>query len=159
MKNWATILITVVITSVFWLLIGLGAFLYVMYVVEGDPPFHVSLDYPHEVRLGVPFDLNVSVTNLADKRRTIGSVYIDDSLLKGFEILSVSPKPDSEENVADVHASSYARAIEPSETISFQFRLRGKEEGSFWGDVDTFTPGLRYTTVSAAIKVEAEQVD
>ena len=148
-----TSLVTFLITSALW--ITVFGFLY--WSVTSEPPaFQVQIESPEQVTLGEEFDLVVNVTNASESDLTLGSIDVYESLLDGFELISVSPTPSETSHFIGMHTSYFSKKLEAQESFTATYSLKAKEEGLWIGDIDFCTPWENYVTVSKAITVTAE---
>lgn len=148
-----TSLITFMVTSAIWVSVLLFAY----WDFSLNPPaFLVNIESPDEVALNQEFELVISVTNVSDSEITLGSIDIYDSLLDGFEIISIEPKPREISKIMGFHSSYFYYPLSAQEQFMGSYTLRAKEEGLWIGDIDSCTPFVNFVTVSKAIKVTSD---
>ena len=158
-KSVAVILtacITLILTSILWM--GIGLLIYKTWMSEdawaGGEPFGVELDAPVTAAVGEVFTMEVTATNPGDKTVTLGSVDIYDTFLEGFEVLRVTPTPERDDGIFDFHSYFFeGMPIEPGGSATVSFKLKAVKPGRWQGDVDCCTPMESFSTAVALIEV------
>ena len=162
-----TVLITIVLTSMVWLggisLVAAGYFLCSQSTATTSfgndfsaPPFAVKVEAPLYVSVGEVIDLEVQVSNPTDKELQIGSIDIYDSLLNGFSVVRVNPKPTRKEHAMGFLSSYFWKMLDPGESFTATFHLKATKEGVWTGDVDFCTPDLDYVSSSVTMRIRAK---
>lgn len=157
-----TALITMLITSVVW--IGLGVTGYFL-VFSKPPTFEILVDHPDVVELGAEFDVKVTVRNSGSDDVNLANIDVYEGLLDGFEISSITPKPRSTEKIIGYHSYSLFHTLTPGKSQDITFKLKAKEVGYWAGDIDacntlqnlvTFHAGIEVVDPAAAAVAESE---
>ena len=147
-----TVVITAIATSIIWI----GLFLVMATSLNNSPPFAVTIDAPHNVRLREEFTLNAVVANPTDGPLNLGSIDFYDSLLDGFAVVSVDPQPSDKDHLFGFLSLYFYETIEPGDSFNFSMRLRAKDPGVWTGDVDFCTPSEDFMTSQLTIRVADE---
>ena len=116
--------------------------------------FSVEVEAPHKVKMEEIFNLTVSVTNPSEETITLDSIDIYDSLLDGFEIISIEPEPDDVLHLFGFYSIYLYYKLAPGENVVVTCTLKAREPGLWIGDIDSCTPGQQFVTVSKGILVE-----
>ncbi|WOO41063.1 hypothetical protein [Rubellicoccus peritrichatus] len=153
-----TAIITAILTSAFWIAgITVGYVYYTSNYFIGDTPdFAVSVDSPEQVRIGEEFDLVVKVSNPSEEDLKLGSIDIYDSLLDGFKVLEVIPKPNEEDSIFEFRSFYFSEELKPQDSVTITFKLKGAKAGVWTGDIDSCTPWEQFVTSVQTIVVSAE---
>lgn len=139
-----------VATSVVW--VGLGGLGYWL-IYRGSPDFVVSVDHPPIVTVGETFKLKVTVENGGTKNIRLSELDVSDDLLKGFEVISISPKPKGKSKFFGINIYDFSRKIKSGEKIEIEFKLKAKDVGLWLGNVDACTPTQNFVTHYVEIEV------
>lgn len=145
-----TALVTMFLTSLLW--IGIGAGAYWLFTRE-PPPFTVGVGHPDVVEVGETLTLKVTVANDGTKDLKFAELDLYDTLLDGFEVVAVNPKPKSRERIYGIVTYGFSRTLKPGESFGIGFELRAKEAGLWTGGVDACTPMQNYVSEYAEIEV------
>lgn len=148
--------ITAVVTTVFWLVVGVIAY---RFVTDDQPPFVVSVTSPGAAEVGDRFDLVVSVSNPTDDDLDLDSIDFYDSLTDGFKIVAIDPTPNSRDSIMDFLTLNYSRTLGPGDTFECRLQLEAVENGVWTGDIDSCTPSQKFVTSSHTIVITDSQVD
>ena len=160
MNNAKTIIITSAITFVATSAIWIAGILF--YIVDftyfagfmDSASFSVEVQAPEKVKIEETFNLTVSVSNPSEETITLDSIDIYDSLLDGFEIISIEPEPDDVSRLFDFHTIFLDYELAPGENIIVTYTLKAREPGLWTGDIDCCTPNQQFVTVIKGILVE-----
>lgn len=147
-----TALITMFITSLVWIGIGVGGY---WLVTRDAPPFAVDVDHPDVVEVGETLTVKVTVMNDGTKDLKFAELDLYDTFLDGFEVVAVSPKPKTKERFFGIFTYGFSRTLKPAESFGIEFELRAKEAGLWTGGVDVCTPTQNYVSEYAEIEVVA----
>ena len=145
-----TALVTLVVTSLVWL--GLGAIAW-FYIYSGPPEFYVETEHPTEVVVGEEFDLVLEIENRGSASKTLNSIDFHGDLLDGFEVVSLTPRPGSREDLWGYGVFNFNKSIKRSDTLIVTVRLRAEEVGLWVGDVDFTDPLENFVTRRPKIEV------
>ena len=112
-------------------------------VLTIKPTFEVSLVVPDEIVASQPFALGVDVQNPHGSAIKLDSVDLDDSLLKGFQVMSVEPKPKDTMHVPLLNQRtwSFGTSVPAGAIQRVTFNLRALNAGRFSGNVGACNPG------------------
>ncbi len=151
-----TAVVTGVLTSLCWVLVyftikDLGD-LGEMFSSE-PPPFYISAEAPELMEVGDTCVIDVRVSNESDKKHTLSYIDIMDSLLDGFEVVSIHPKPRSKSNSFGVYSYHSKHHLEPGEEANFKFTLKAKELGEWSSTIDACDPMHEYVSDTVEIEV------
>lgn len=147
-----TALITMFITSLAW--IGIGAAGFWMMTME-TPAFAIDAEHPDEVKVGETFTAKVTVTNDGKEDLKLAELDVYESLLDGFEVVAIKPKPRTTERLFGMVTCGISRNLKPAESFGLELELRAKEVGSWGGDINACTPSLNLVTHYTEIEVVA----
>lgn len=100
----------------------------------------------------------IAVTNVHSTPVTLDSIDIDDSFLAGFQIVSITPKPDDTTRVPILKQRSweFGKPIPPGGSLSVIFTIKAVAEGRFSGDVDICNPNQDFKTLLADVIVKKQ---
>lgn len=128
-----TAVITMVITSVAWIGIGVAGY----WMISTEPPsFEIQVEHPEVAMLGKVIEVKVSVKNTGAEDVDLANVDIYDGLTDGFEMIDVSPKPRSSERIMGYHSYNLFKKLAPGDTHDLTLKMRAKEVGLWAGDID-----------------------
>lgn len=115
-------------------------------------------ELPARARVGEQLQLVVRVTNSLDRQRTLTNTDLEDSLVKGFEVVSIEPAPveRSDSPVLGTWVYQHKRPLAPHETVSVTFGLRAAKPGTFGGDVTVYVDGDHFRWIALGVAVEIE---
>lgn len=147
-----TALVTFVLTSVFWVACLFGLY---SWWANYQPDFIISVDAPARVTEDAIFQLVAKVENPTDETLTLGSIDIYDSLINGFEVMSVDPEPESTDPSFGFATFYFSQELPPGAVHTVVFELRAVETGVWTGDVDFCTPSENFVTATKTIVVES----
>lgn len=153
-----TAIITVILTSAVWIGVISAGFLYYNseYFVGIPADFSVEIESPDQVDVGEEFSLVVNVSNPSEDKLTLGSIDIYDTLLDGFQVLEVSPKPSDRDSIFEFSSFYFSEALQSQESVAITFKLKGSKAGVWSGDIDCCTPFEQFVTTSKTIVVSPE---
>lgn len=146
-----TALITMVLTSIVW--VGLGATAW-YFTYDAPPKFYVEMEYPDTVVVGEEFDLVLEITNRDAGSRTLNSIDVHEDFLGGFEVVSISPSPGSNEDMWGYRIFNFDESIKASDSLIVTMKLRAKSVGFWSGDFDFTNPLENYVTRLPEIEVK-----
>jgi hypothetical protein len=140
------------------LIVVVGAGLIWLWLFRELPTLDATLSVPDEVRLDSSVDMIVIGTNPHKKAIALGSIDIDDSFLSGFQVVSIDPKPTDTNHVPVLNQRSwdFNKSIQPGQSFSVTFKLKGVIEGHFSGDIDVCNPNQDFKTLLADVVVRKE---
>jgi hypothetical protein len=141
---------TFLITSIFWASIGTGVF---YYLSQSKPSFEVRIDHPESVVLGEEFPLVIDVRGSDGGKLDLASIDIYDSLLDGFEIVSVTPAGIPKERYFDFSSFSCKPSPKTPNQFTLTLNLRATQVGDWGGDIDCCNWLENFTTHYTAIRV------
>ena len=137
MKNTiATVVITFVVTSAFWLAIIVGA---AYFYLDSESPLQVTIETPNQVAPGESFDLVLNVINAGDKRTGMHSVDLYDQFLQGFDVVDAAPPIVDDAQIGNFRTLWFEHALEPGETVSARIHLKASQLGRHSGQIDVCT--------------------
>jgi hypothetical protein len=112
-------------------------------VLTVKPTFEVTLVVPDELTVGQPFALVVDVKNPHGSAIKLDSVDVADTLLKGFQVVSVEPSAKDTMHVPllDQRSWSFETSVAAGATHRVTFNLKPLLAGRFSGNVDACNPG------------------
>lgn len=145
-----TALITMFITSLVWLGIGVGGY---WLVTRDAPPFAVEVEHPDVVEVGETLTLKVTVTNDGKEDLKLAELDVYESLLDGFEVVAVKPKPRTKERIFGIVTYGFSHNLKPAESFEIELELRAKNTGNWGGDIDACTPSMNLVTHYTEIEV------
>jgi hypothetical protein len=148
-----TAVVTAVLTSIFWLT---GAVIAYRHFGKDAPAFAVNAEAPQEVALGKTFTLKLRVSNPSDEELELGSIDVYDSLLNGFTVVRVQPKPTDQDHFFDFSTFYFSKSLVPGESFSVSLVLKAEEPGIWTGNVDFCTPEESYVSSSVTIRVRGD---
>lgn len=128
-----TAAITLVITSLVWLGLGVAGY---FWVFSKPPSFEIRVDHPAVVDLGEEFEVKVTVENTGADDVNLANIDVYEGLLDGFEIISMTPKPSSTEKIIGYHSYNVFKKLAPGKSHDLTFKLKAKEVGYWAGDID-----------------------
>lgn len=94
----------------------------------------VQIAGPEVVSSGDQFVLAVSIRNLLDRPRTLRSLDLDHSLLKGFAIESLDPTPRDTSSAIGTAAHYFDLPIPAAASITIKLHCRALQPGEFNGN-------------------------
>lgn len=145
-----TALVTMFVTSLAW--VGIGAAGYWL-VTREAPLFAVNVGHPDVVKVGETLTLKVTVTNDGKEDLKLAELDVYESLLDGFEVVAVKPKPRTTERIFGMVTYGFSRNLKPAESFDIELELRAKESGIWGGDIDACTPSMNLVTHYTEIEV------
>ena len=115
-----------------------------------------SISAPSKVKLGDEFVLKLTVTNPNESSVTLDSIDVFDSFLEGFEIVSISPSPQSDKDYESLgfHSWDFGRSFLPDATLEVAYTLRATKSGHFSGNIDICNPAQKFKRIVADVVVE-----
>ena len=140
-----TSIVTFIVTSALW--VG-GITLLYLYFTD-FPSFAVTIDAPAEVAIEEEFELTVNVVNPSAESVTLGSIDIYNSLLKGFEVMDIDPRPSESSEIFDFYTASFSHELQAGERFSVSYSLKAKESGLWIGDIDCSMASRQAYTLDA----------
>lgn len=153
MNKAQTIVLTSVITFIATSALWVAGLSYLYFLYMESPTFSVAIETPEQVKLEDTFEVSVTVTNPSEEDTMLGSIDIYDSLLEGFEIVSIQPRPDDTMHQFGFHTAYFNHKMPPAATFTATYTLKAKQGGLWVGDIDCCTPNEQFVTVSKAISV------
>ena len=138
-----TAAISIVSTSLVW--VGVGSLWYNLNISR-PPAFAVTVTHPEPIEVGETFKLSIEVANPTTDAISLGSIDVYRSILDGFEVLDVKPKPTTRGTDQDYTSFYFRESIEPSESFTFELTLRANAPGIWGGDIDCCTPFENFVT-------------
>lgn len=118
-----------------------------------EPTLTAAVDLPDEVVVGEEFELLVEATNPHDKPVVLGSIDLESSFIRGFEVVSVTPNAVEDPDYYSYQRWNFSKSIEPGGSLRVKFRLRAVRIGQFAGDIDVCNPNEDCTTQLVIIRV------
>ena len=120
---------------------GLGTYLFFELILghPQEPDFITThINIPASVPTNEPFEMRITVQNIASEEILLHSIDISNSYLEAINVTSISPQPTLEQNIPIVDFTSYsfAQSIPVGATQMVTFELVGIENGRFEGEVD-----------------------
>ena len=89
-----------------------------------EPKLTAAINLPDEVVVGEEFELLVEITNPHDKPVVLGSVDLESSFIRGFEVVSVAPNAVEDTDYFSYQRWNFSKSIEPGGSLTVKFRLR-----------------------------------
>ncbi|HYD42889.1 MAG TPA: hypothetical protein VEB43_18805 [Anaeromyxobacter sp.] len=153
-KRSSAVITAVVVTAAATLVLCAAVLVFAWFVFTSRPaPFAVDVQAPAEVAAGEKATLEVRASNPTSERLKLGSIDVYDSLLDGFEVIDVEPRPDRRDHTVNLSSFYYARSLAPGDAFTMRLHLRARRAGVFTGDVDVCTPLEQFVTTSVSIVV------
>lgn len=133
-------LIVVIVSVVLW-----------FWLFRELPVLEAKLSVPPEVSIGSTVSLFITATNPHTKTVTLDSIDVDDAFLTGFQVVTITPEPTDTMHVpfTNQRSWSFAKPVEPGDSITVSFVLKPVIEGHFSGDIDVCNPNQDFTTLLA----------
>jgi hypothetical protein len=108
---------------------------------------------PHRASVGETVVLTISIENGRETEPFIlESLDIGGDFGKGFEVVSINPKPTAVDTMLNTLTLEYPINIPPGELVDFELKLRAMASGVFIGEVDLWE-GDKVLTRYAQCKV------
>jgi len=145
-----TALITMFVTSLVWIGIGAAGF---WMMTRDVPRFALDVEHPDVVEVGETFTAKVTVKNDSAEDMKLADLDVYESLLDGFSVVAVRPKPRTTERVFGIVTYGFSRGLKPAESFEVELELRAKEAGNWGGDIDACTPTQNFLTHYTEIEV------
>ncbi len=104
-----------------------------------EPDFiTITVESPAVVPANVPFEIQLSIRNIASKEIVLHSVDVSTSYLDMFEVSKISPEPTGEQTIPFVGFRSYAlgQTIFAGGRQLVVLEVVGQENGRFTGEFD-----------------------
>jgi uncharacterized protein (DUF58 family) len=138
------------------LIVAAGTVFVWFWLFRALPVLDASLSLPREVALESTVPLVITVTNPHEKSVTLDSIDIADSLLSGFQVVSIEPDPTETYHIPifDQRSWTFGESVMPGGTLSVTFHLRAVQAGHFSGDIDVCNPNQNCTTLLADVVVK-----
>lgn len=145
-----TAILTALVTSIGWVAVGM-----VIYkaATTDPPPFDVLVEAPEIMEVGNVAVMKVIIGNQSDKPITLGSIDIMDTLFDGFEVISVDPKPSSQDSLFGIYSYYSRHKLDADDTVTFKFTIKATEVGEWYSSVDACTPFENYVSEWVEIDV------
>lgn len=98
----------------------------------------IRVDVPENVVRNEPFELRLTVQNIASDEILLHSIDISNSYLSSINVINAVPEPTLEQRIpiVDFRSFRFEQPIVSGGTQSVVFELVGTEEGVFDGEVD-----------------------
>ena len=149
-------------TILMWIGIVLGGLVLILVVlpiawlmIKGTRPRGVAIEVaaPALVPAGEPFDIVVRVRNLLDRERTLRSIDLDNALLKGFSIESLTPEPIDKSSMLGTTAFHYKLTIPPRASVAISLRGRSLDSGDYSGTVMAYVDSANATSEDTTLRL------
>lgn len=143
-KTKIGLIIAIVITSASW------------YFIREKPILDSTLSVPSETGLENTITLTITSTNNHSDPILLDSIDISDSLIDGFQVLSVDPQPIDTMHLPlfNMRSWEFSKSVPPGESIVVNFELKSVRKGRFTGDVDVCNDNQDFQTLYADIIVK-----
>jgi hypothetical protein len=140
------ILLLMCISVMFW-----------FWLLRVKPLLDAELSFPPEVVVNRNFPLTVTVSNPHDEAVVLDSIDVDDSLLKGFQVIRVEPAPSESFHLSilDQRSWSFGTEVKPGDSMTVSFLLKPLSPGHFSGDLDVCNPNQDFKTLMVDLVVGA----
>jgi hypothetical protein len=121
---------------------GIAGVAGLLWILRERPQLQAEVRVSPEARAGESLPLILALSNPHAHPVTLDSIDVDQSLLAGFQVLSVDPAPT--DSIAlpllDQRTWSFDRELPASGTLIVTFELRPVEAGRFTGNVEVCNP-------------------
>lgn len=107
---------------------------------------------PTSCAAGARFELVVTVRDTLGRRRTLRSVDIDTTYLRGVAIESITPLPSDMGTSLGVTVHTMKLDIPPSGAVEVRFSCRALHSGDYAGDVTVYVDGGAFRYVACPIR-------
>lgn len=124
------------------------------FVLYTSPKLAATVQQPSAAALNSQFTLAVVATNREQQPIKLDSIDIDDSFLKGFQVVEVDPAPASTMHILNQRSWGFEQAIQPGQGVTVTFTLKAVEKGHFSGDIDVCNSTQDCTTVIGDVVVQ-----
>jgi hypothetical protein len=128
------ILITAGLTSAFWAAILLWQSIP---STPSGPLVGMRIDAPERVKVGEVFDLKVILINRDKGTVVLNGFELDDSLLKGIDVLSVQPEFYAKSEQQTSQTFKFGDLLKRGTSV-YTFRLQPKIRKVFKGEIDAY---------------------
>ena len=151
------ILITFVVTSFLWGAVLAAVVVYFTFVGGSgfEDPFHLTIEYPEEVRMAEEFEVTLTVENATDQSITLSSIDIFSELREGFDIIGTDPETTvSESNLTDDFTTLWlSEEFNVDSSTIVKIYMQAKKPGRWGGRIDVCDPSENFTSVYATLTV------
>ena len=131
----------------------IGVIFVVAWFVHDKPMLDAHLSLPNKVALDAPLTMLITTSNSHPKAVTLDSIDIDDDLLEGFQVVSITPEPTDTMHILGQRSWSFGQRVKPGESLPVRFEMTAVVEGHFSGDIDVCNPNQDYHTLLGDVVV------
>ena len=148
-KSVLLAIIIIIVISVSWLFFKTEP-------MREEPLLDAKLSLPLEAELGTAITMTITATNNHTRPVTLDSIDISDSIIAGFQIISINPRSIDTTTVPSCNMRSweFGKTVLPGQSITISFELKPVAKGRFMGDIDICNPNQDFVTLYADIIIK-----